>query len=78
LGLKAKYNDIRGGIMEGQEVYKMIIHEIQTTEGIHLSDASRAHVERLVKEGVRKQMISMNSHVNYWRRKYFECRNDEK
>lgn len=35
---------------------ELMIHEIQKSESIHLSDVSRAHIERLVKEISEKYM----------------------
>ena len=50
----------------------LLIHEVQKTEGIHLSDQSRYHIERLLTQAVMKYSEQLRKEKEYWRNKYFE------
>jgi hypothetical protein len=56
--------------MSYQAIPNLIAHEIQVQEGIHLSDKSRKHIERLVMEAVRKENEVLYSEREYWRKLY--------
>ena len=58
--------------MSYQAIPNLIAHEIQTTEGIHLSDKSRQHIERLVMEAIRKENEILTNQRDHWRNKHFE------
>jgi hypothetical protein len=57
--------------MSYQAIPNLITHEIQVTEGIHLSDESRRHIERLVMEAIRKESKVLSGERDYWRNLYF-------
>lgn len=50
----------------------LIIHEIQKTDGIHLSDTARGHIHRLVHEARVKHTSHIIQDKNYWQKKYFD------
>lgn len=57
--------------MSYQSIPNLIAHEIQSAEGIHLSDRSRHHIERLVMQAVQKENVVLSNQVEYWRNKHF-------
>jgi hypothetical protein len=57
--------------MSYQAIPNLIAHEIQVQEGIHLSDKSKKHIERLVMEAVRKENEVLQNQKEYWRKLYF-------
>jgi hypothetical protein len=56
--------------MSYQAIPNLIIHEIQVAEGIHLSDTSRKHIERLVMQAIRKETEVLRKQNEYWRSFY--------
>lgn len=58
--------------MSYQAIPNLIAHEIQVTEGIHLSEKSRAHIERLVMQAIRKENEILVGKVDYWQQLYLK------
>lgn len=56
--------------MSYQAIPNLIAHEIQVAEGIHLSDKSRKHIERLVMEAIRKECHLNKKERDHWRNLY--------
>jgi hypothetical protein len=54
--------------MSYSAIPNQIAHEIQVTEGIHLSGTSRKHIERLVYEAIRKETAVLRLQAEQWRK----------
>jgi hypothetical protein len=53
-------------------VINLIIHEVQTAEGIELSETSRRHIERLVMRAVERENDALYRDKQYWMNAYLK------
>jgi hypothetical protein len=49
---------------------QLIIHMIQVTDSIHLSDDARGHIERLYMQGIQRETKVLYDNKEHWRMKY--------
>lgn len=53
--------------MSSQGYINSIIHEIQVAEGIHLSDASRYHIKRVVMDAIARETRTVMKERDSWK-----------